>query len=458
MSTIRLFYGRDTADMVRRIRDAAQRAEGSLGCPSTHPHVSRLEVRETVLEDEVIEAIVDLIEKQHDGVDTVLIDDCGAYLNKQAVQMARALGQCRDVQLNEPTFLTKFFLESFLVSATRLQSLRIQDRFLTDQIEALAKGLTINTSLHDLDLSRSRLLENSTSILSGGLKHNTSLRSLKLRSLSLKDNDVEQLLSSLVCHPTLQVLDVSFNYCRQMGPVATFLRSNTQIQELYIGYQNMWQAAHLDVSELATALAENTALKCLSLARCKLTDDDAIILADALRQNSTLEHLDVRENQFTDVGIQALAYAIGFDDNTKCALRKISIVNNPFGDIGMQALLDAARNNWNLCCADIAKYQSQNRNIGNNNVANIAGQIQFYTALNRGGRKLLVQDPPLSLWPSVLQRIGKMDWDEYDNGHSMSDGREMDVVVVESRPEESCPDSRAFDIAYFLLRNGPAAI
>jgi Ran GTPase-activating protein (RanGAP) involved in mRNA processing and transport len=443
MSTIRLFYGRDTADMVRRIRDAAQRAEGSLGCPSTHPHVSRLEVRETVLEDEVIEAIVDLIEKQHNGVDTVNLDDCGAYLNKQAVQMARALGQCKDVRLSEPTFLTKFFLETFIVSATRLRTLRIQDRFLTDQIEALAKGLTINKSLEDLDLSRSRLLENSTSILAGGLEHNTSLLKLTLRSLSLTDDGMEKLLSSLIFHPSLQVLDLSFNHCRKMVAVADFLRSNTQLQVLNIGYQNMWQAAHLEVSSLAAALIENRSLKCLRLARCKLKDNDAIILADALRHNMTLQHLDLRENNFTDIGIEALACAIG-DDDSKCGLRKISVAKNQFGTVGIVSLLKAAESNWNLFHVDITRYPHPD--------STYVGKIQFYTALNRGGRRLLVESLPSSIWPFVFQRIRNLDWfdDEID---PMLDSRDNDAFEQDSRT--GCTiDSRSFDVSYYLLRNG----
>eukprot|EP00529_Nitzschia_sp_RCC80_P041336 CAMPEP_0113516546 /NCGR_PEP_ID=MMETSP0014_2-20120614/41646_1 /TAXON_ID=2857 /ORGANISM="Nitzschia sp." /LENGTH=453 /DNA_ID=CAMNT_0000413409 /DNA_START=159 /DNA_END=1520 /DNA_ORIENTATION=+ /assembly_acc=CAM_ASM_000159 len=451
MSTIRLFYGRDTADMVRRIRDAAERAEGKLGCPSTHPHVSRLEVRETVLEDEVIEAIVDLIEKQQNGVDTVNLDDCGAYLNKQAVQMARALGQCKDVRLSEPTFLTNFFLESFLVSATRLRSLRIQDRFLTDQIEALAKGLTMNKSLEDLDLSRSRLLEDSTSILAGGLEQNTSLLKLKLRHLKLSDDGFEQLLLSLMFHQTLQELDLSFNHCRDMTSVANFLRSNNHLQALNIGYQNMWQAAHLDVSQLASALMENTSLKRLSLARCKLSDDDAIILAGALRHNSTLEHLDVRENHFTDIGIEALACAISEkeegdeegNNNSKCGLRKISVAKNPFGTLGTLALLQAAETNMNLYHVDITKYPRPE--------STIVEKIRFYTALNRGGRRLLVANLPLSIWPLVLKRIGSLDWyDDDDNGGDV-DGFDQGCS------KESAIDSRAFDVTYYMLRNRPPA-
>ncbi|KAL3934288.1 MAG: hypothetical protein SGARI_003457 [Bacillariaceae sp.] len=154
MSTIRLFYGRDSAEMKRRLEEALW----------SDRVVTTLEVRETVLEDEVIDAIVNLIEKGN--VETVQLDDCGAYMNKQAISMARALGKCKHVSLSEPTFLTTNFLAEFLLTSTKLESLRIQDRLLAPQVEALATGLKSNKTLRILDLSKSRI-ENIAALAEG---------------------------------------------------------------------------------------------------------------------------------------------------------------------------------------------------------------------------------------------------------------------------------------------------
>jgi hypothetical protein len=180
MSTIRLFYGRDSAEMKNRLEAAA----------TSDKLVSTLEVRETILEDEVIDAMVNLIWKG--SVETVQLDDCGAYMNASAISMARALGNCQHVRLSEPTYLSTFFLESFLASATKLESLKIQDRFLAPQVEALANGLKCNKILHTLDLSKSRF-EN-ISALAVGLRKNKSLRCIMLRSLGLHDNDADTLV------------------------------------------------------------------------------------------------------------------------------------------------------------------------------------------------------------------------------------------------------------------------
>jgi hypothetical protein len=195
MSTIRLYYGRDNDDMIRRLKEAQN---GKL-------EVSTLEVRETVLDEDVIREIVNLV--MSSSIETVQLDDCGAYLNRQAVRMANALGSVKNVRLLEPTFLSQFFLDRLLMSATTLSNLRIQGHLHTEQIGALSKGLRENTTLLTLDLSRSRLED--FSLLSEGLKMNKSLQNLKLRSIGLRDSHVRELLDSIEGHSTLKSLDVS---------------------------------------------------------------------------------------------------------------------------------------------------------------------------------------------------------------------------------------------------------
>jgi hypothetical protein len=411
MATIRLYYGRDTDEMVRRLKEAKN---GDFV-------VSNLEVRETaVLDENVIEAIADLLLER--SVETVHLDACGAHLNKQALRMARALGNVKNVRLSEPTFLSQYFLDFLLMSATKLENLRIQDHLDCRQIEALASGLEANSSLATLDLSMSRL--DSFSILAKGLKMNSSLQTLRLRSLGLRDEHVDDILDSIKHHPTLKSLDLSFNYCRNLNNIAEFLDINNNISELVLGYQNMWQSPKIDINELAKALKRNTSVAVLSLPRNKLSDQDAGLLATALLENSTLKSLDVRENLFSDDGIITLANAA----EKGPSLRKLNVMKNPFGIRGSLALLTAVRENTKLVHVE----------LGADNVGQPSQHIRYFTALNRGGRRLLYENPPLSLWPLALERVSKIDWDE-------ESGDMLDV-----------PDggSHQLDVLYFLLQ-GP---
>jgi Ran GTPase-activating protein (RanGAP) involved in mRNA processing and transport len=402
MTTIRLYNGRDNDAMVRRLKDAIN---GDI-------QVSTLEVRGTVLDEHVIEAIVVLLLKR--DIETVQLDDCGAYLNKPAISMARALGNVKNVRLSEPTFLSQYFLDSLLMSATKLKHLRIQDHLDTRQIEALSKGLKVNTSVEILDLSRSRF--DSFTILANGLKENACLKELKLRSLGLSDDHVGEILTALKNHPTLESLDLSFNHCRHVGNLAEFLDERKSIRELSLGYQNLWQAPKFDVRGLAQALRTNTTLKILSLSRNKLTDVDARLLAEGLHDNSTLESLDVRENNLSDDGIVALANAA---EESGTGLRRLSVIKNPFRMKGALALLNAVRNNLNLAHLEIAQNES------------LSKEIRYFAALNKGGRKLLREAPTLSLWPLALDRVNKMDWDgESSDAFDLSDDTSYQADVL----------------------------
>ena len=78
-------------------------------------------------------------------------------------------------------------------------------------------------------------------------------------------------------------------------------------------------------------IASNPPLKKLFLSGNKLDDDDAIWIARALRQNTNLEHLYLHNNDFTDIGCQALSKATYdstslnsvFDCNHTCSISGI---------------------------------------------------------------------------------------------------------------------------------------
>eukprot|EP00980_Cylindrotheca_fusiformis_P028474 scaffold22603_cov116-Cylindrotheca_fusiformis.AAC.3 len=379
MSTIRLYYGRDNDEMIRRLKEARN---GKV-------NVANLEVRETVLDEDVIKEIVDLVISS--SIETVHLDDCGAYLNEQAVRMAQALGSVKNVRLSEPTFLSQFFLDKLLISATTLANLRIQGHLHFEQITALSQGLEANQSLLTLDLSRSRL-EN-FSLLSEGLQRNESLQILKLRSIGLRDTHVNNLLRSIEGHKSLISLDLSFNHCQHMDHIAEFISKDSSIRDLQLGYQNVWQSPKVSISSLAGALRDNRTLKSLSLARNKLQDEDAYLIANTIDENLCLENLNLSENKITDHGIVSIAQSLGNNPTQ----RELSLQKNPFGTVGYEAILNAVKTNHSLFQINLVDYGF------------ITTQIQYETALNRGGRKLIFDNPPLSLWPLALERINTLD-------------------------------------------------
>ncbi|KAL3943969.1 MAG: hypothetical protein SGBAC_001963 [Bacillariaceae sp.] len=402
MSTLRIYYGRDNDEMIHLLKQAQQRTVA----------VTRLEVRETVLDEEVVEAIVELLLSS--PIEAVQLDDCGAYPNRQTIRLAEVLGGIKSLRLAEPTFLSQFFLDKLLISATNLKYLRIQGHLERDQILSLVEGLKENTSLHTLDLSRSRVEDFSS--LSDGMRENSTLKSLKLRSIGLRDENVSELLQSLEEHSQLESVDVSFhlaaplplaydittypsinqlsfNHMLHMDHVAEFVERQNRVTELLLGYQNVWQAPKVSVTRLVHTLRTNTSIKTLSLARNKLENEDAMQLADAILDNDSIESINLRENRFTDIGVVALAKSL---EETN-SIREVGLLKNPIGNDGYKAILRATQRNYDLFAIEL------------NDDGAIAQQIQHETALNTGGRKLLFTDPPLALWSVVLARVNTIE-------------------------------------------------
>ena len=424
----RFFSGRECDGMAQKLEDAA----------AMNRAVSSLTIRDTALEEDAIDSIVDLLSKG--SVKTIHLGDCSAQLDNSAHRLVEALGNCRDVRLSERTFLSKFYLDAFLGSATQLKNLRIRDHLLVEQVEALSRGLASNKILHTLDLSRSRI--DCISILADGLKGGCA-KELKLRSIGLRDSQLFTLMEALETSPScakspsspntaaataLESLDLSFNRLRNLKCIGDFLKQdNCNLKELLIGYQNLWMPSssgtHIDVSEIANALFLNKKLTTLKLTRNELNDSDAILFAVALSENRTLETLDLRENNIADDGVIALAEAAQFSRG----LKQLQLRGNPFGARASLALLEAAQNNFNL-------FFIGDNGRGDSDVIN--KQIRYHTALNRGGRKLLLDvTTPFGLWPLVLEKQASLlEQEEADEGSDATMGTDVIFYLLKQSP------------------------
>jgi hypothetical protein len=101
-------------------------------------------------------------------------------------------------------------------------------------------------------------------------------------------------------------------------------------------------------------------------------------------------------NKITDYGIASLALRLP----DWRAVKKLSLWGNPFGEEGARELLAGLRRNMELEDLDLFRQFK------------CSEQILYYTYMNRGGRKILREDPnkvvPLSLWPLVMERANRI--------------------------------------------------
>jgi NLR family CARD domain-containing protein 3 len=117
------------------------------------------------------------------------------------------------------------------------------------------------------------------------------------------------------------------------------LTRNTALQYLWL--ENVNLAENSLMVALANALAENTTLKSLSLARNGIGDIGAAALAEGLRRNQSLSALSLWGNQISDHGISAFAAML----TQNRSLTVIWLSQNAISDRGVHALVAALRSN-----------------------------------------------------------------------------------------------------------------
>jgi hypothetical protein len=348
------------------------------------------------------------------------------------------------------------------------------------QAISLADGLVHNFSLQELDLSTTKIFPDAVQILSTGISCCTSsgsgavaLERLDVSNCKLSDESIVELChAALQNHVSLTRLDMSGNKCESGGiwAIAALLQQQQQqqqqrhnknrIQHLNMSYQQQSQlppsqqpvaaaaAATAEpptdtlyglsnIAPLSRALQTNSTLVSLNLSKNSLHDQDAESLAFMLTNNTTLQELNLSFNEITDVGIQAFSRHLPRMNG----LKRLALRPNPFSNIGGSSLLEGMRANVNLEYLDSLLSLQCSK------------EIRSYCHLNRGGRRLLLQDSysnqvPISLWSLVLARVNKLSF------YTGSSSSECCAEGGGGEGGDGETKVRAH-VLYYLLQNGP---
>jgi hypothetical protein len=158
----------------------------------------------------------------------------------------------------------------------------------------------------------------------------------EIRRLELDLESVRRLMTALSATNSAEKLTLV--HCgldaEAVELIASSLRSRI-LSQLCIGYNKA--ISPRGARALGEMLCVNAALKVVWLYGCNLGDEGAGHLAVALRQNRTLEDLDLDNNCITHSGAAVLAATLPFNQTLKCLL----LSENPVGDDGVEALAKA---------------------------------------------------------------------------------------------------------------------
>jgi serine/threonine protein kinase/Ran GTPase-activating protein (RanGAP) involved in mRNA processing and transport len=166
--------------------------------------------------------------------------------------------------------------------------------------------------------------------------------------------------------------------------LANALRDNSAVTDLRV---TNCQIDKDGTVALAEALKKNSTLTALNLRSCSIGDEGAVALADdALKGNKTLATLNLCDNKIGSVGAVALA---GMLKKNK-SIKTLYLGSNEIGDKGAASLADAMKEN-----VAITKLNLNSNNIGKE------GAVAFGLALKENA---VLAD--LNLWSNFIQKEG----------------------------------------------------
>nr|CAB3263520.1 leucine-rich repeat-containing protein 45-like [Phallusia mammillata] len=178
-----------------------------------------------------------------------------------------------------------------------------------DSILARLEKQTLDNGV--LDLSNHTLELSTCAVLSKLFAYDLPVIAIILSDCMLSEECTKQLLSGLAKNTVVKELDLRGNNLRRMGAEAlgNFLKNNHTIESLALEWNalGIWEVSF---AAFCDGLAANTSLQKLDLRNNQIDHAAAQELALAIRNNSTLRKLDLGWNNAGLVGGRALADAL----------------------------------------------------------------------------------------------------------------------------------------------------
>lgn len=173
-----------------------------------------------------------------------------------------------------------------------------------------------------------------------------SRTTVDLSKQQLLDRDVETIVKQALIEKECTRLDLGYNAITAKGAaiLADALKQNTTLEEL--DFHNN-RVSDVGVHSLAEVLSTNCSiLKALGLGSNGITDKGAEHLAEMLKTNRTITWLALAGNQIGDRGVQLLANTLAHH-NTSLLVLSLH-VNKAISDVSVDAIIDMLQKNKTL--------------------------------------------------------------------------------------------------------------
>ena len=377
-------------------------------------HLEILDLSSSNMTGEIAKSLADVVKNNPDFQQLYLADAC---LNSKAAVILQALAKnsklvLLDLRKNNMTGEVTEDLAHVIKNNLGLEVLCLSDNNLKSSAIVILEALAKLSQLVILDLNRNKMTEVVAECLANVIKNNLNLRQLGLSDNCLRSSAVV-VFQALAEHLQLKVIDLSNNSItgEVAKDLAIIITNNSNLEELCLSDNDLKSSASI----ILQALKNNSQLKKLNLNSNSMSGKVAEDLANVIRSNSGLEQLYLSDNNLKSSAIVILQ---ALKDNSQLKFLNLNS-NNMTGKVA-EDLANVIRNNSGLkqlCLSDnnlkssaivilqALKDNSQLKilNLNNNNMSEkVAEDLANVIRNNSGLEQLYLSDNGLKSSASII--------------------------------------------------------
>ena len=181
-----------------------------------------------------------------------------------------------------------------------------------------------------------------------GLENNSTIKSLSV-DIDAKAIIMPAILKIIRQSRSLVDIRITSSSSINITALSEAFRQNNTIKRLEIFSHSSKKGINAGMVEFSNMIAENTGLRELGIS-CKLTVEDIENLSLALRENNTLQEIDL--SNVTGKGAIALVDALKINTS----IRSVDLSYNKIGDEGAIALADALKINKSIRSLNLSQH------------------------------------------------------------------------------------------------------
>ena len=266
------------------------------------------------------------------------------------------------------------FISNGLKANKSLQELNMsKNEITTEGAKGIAEALQLNMTLKLLDLSINKISDDGATAISNSLKSNSALQELSISHNNITNTGITKITEVIQVNLTLQNINISKNHISTEGLLYFMeaVKNNCTLQIVNITHNNVTRSGFTSIKQCIENLQhpiqiiaswnetnKNGQLVTKISTSCvpdnieedvwsfEEYDPDHLVmcLSECLKEDDTLQKLDLEYKRITSKGARLIAEAIKVNEN----LEKLNIGANSISDDGVTAISDGLKSNNSL--------------------------------------------------------------------------------------------------------------